>query len=62
MSIQLIQQAILYMEKHILEDITYTEVAKSVHMSSYNFHRIFSFITGMTAGECLRKWRLILAA
>ncbi len=62
MSIQLIQQAILYMEKHILEDITYTEVAKSVYMSSYNFHRIFSFITGMTAGEYLRKRRLTLAA
>lgn len=50
------------MEKHILEDITYTEVAKSVYMSSYNFHRIFSFITGMTAGEYLRKRRLTLAA
>ncbi len=62
MSIQLIQQAIFYMEKHILEDITYTEVAKSVYMSSYNFHRIFSFITGMTAGEYLRKRRLTLAA
>lgn len=49
MSIQLIQQAICYMEKHILEDISYVEVAKNMHMSSYNFHRTFSSIVGMTA-------------
>ena len=62
MSVQLIQQAICYMEEHIGENISFTEVAKSVHMSSYNFHRTFSFITGMTANEYIRKRRLTLAA
>lgn len=62
MSIQLIQQAISYMEEHILEDINYTDVAKSIHMSSYSFHRMFSFITGMTANEYIRNRRLTLAA
>ncbi|MCI9418655.1 MAG: AraC family transcriptional regulator [Eubacterium sp.] len=62
MSIQLIQQAICYMEEHIYENINYTEVARYVHMSSYNFHRTFSFIVGMTANEYLRKRRLTLAA
>ena len=62
MSIQLIQQAINYMEEHIYEDINYADVAKSVHMSSYNFHRTFSFIVGMTANEYIRKRRLTLAA
>ena len=62
MSIQLIQQAICYMEEHICENINYTEVAKSVHMSNYNFHRAFSFIVGMTANEYIRKRRLTLAA
>ena len=62
MSIQLIQQAICYMEEHICENINYAEVAKSVHMSSYNFHRTFSFIVGMTANEYIRKRRLTLAA
>ena len=61
-SIQLIQQAICYMEEHIGENISFTEVAKSVHMSSYNFHRTFSFITGMTANEYIKKRRLTLAA
>ena len=50
------------MEEHIYEDINYTDVAKSVHMSSYNFHRTFSFIAGMTANEYIRNRRLTLAA
>ena len=62
MSIQLIQQAICYMEEHIYENINYTDVAKSVHMSNYNFHRTFSFIAGMTANEYIRNRRLTLAA
>ncbi len=62
MSIQLIQQAICYMEEHICENINYADVAKSVHMSNYNFHRTFSFIVGMTANEYIRKRRLTLAA
>ena len=62
MSIQLIQQAINYMEEHICEPINYVKVAEKVHMSGYNFHRTFSFIVGMTANEYIRKRRLTLAA
>lgn len=62
MSVQLIQQAICYMEEHICEPINYVEVAGQVHMSGYHFHRTFSFITGMTANEYIRKRRLTLAA
>lgn len=50
------------MEEHICEDINYIDVAKSLHMSSYHFHRTFSFIVGMTANEYIRKRRLTLAA
>lgn len=62
MSIQRIQEAIRYMEEHIYEKINYADVAKSLHMSSYNFHRTFSFIVGMTANEYIRSRRLTLAA
>ncbi|MDE6920333.1 MAG: AraC family transcriptional regulator, partial [Lachnospiraceae bacterium] len=62
MSIQWIQQAINYMELHMCEDIHYEEVARHVHMSNYNFHRTFSFVTGMTANEYIRSRRLTLAA
>lgn len=50
------------MEEHICEPINYVEVAGQVHMSGYHFHRTFSFITGMTANEYIRKRRLTLAA
>lgn len=50
------------MEEHICEDINYTDVANSIHMSNYNFHRTFSFIAGMTANEYIRNRRLTLAA
>lgn len=60
-SVQLLQQAICYMEDHLLEDINYEDVAKNVYMSSYNFHRTFSFMAGMTANEYIRNRRLSLA-
>ena len=56
-----IQQAITYMEEHILEDINYEDVAKQVYISSYDFHRAFSFLTGMTANAYIRSRRLSLA-
>lgn len=60
-SVQLLQQAICYMEEHLLEEINYEDVAKSIYMSSYNFHRTFSFMAGMTANEYIRNRRLSLA-
>ena len=56
-----LQQAIEYMEQHLLEDINYEDVARQVHTSSYEFHRAFSFLTGMTANAYIRNRRLSLA-
>ena len=56
------QQAIAYMEDHLLEPIHYEDVAKRVHISSYEFHRTFSLLTGMTVNTYLRNRRLSLAA
>lgn len=55
-------QAISYMEAHLLEQINYEDVAKQIHLSAYEFHRAFSFLTGMTANGYLRSRRLSLAA
>ena len=44
-----LQKAINYIEEHILEDINYEDAARQVYISSYEFHRAFSFLTGMTA-------------
>lgn len=59
--IQSIQKAINYMEEHILEDINYEDTAKSLYMSNYHFHRLFSMITGITANEYIKKRRLSMA-
>ncbi|WP_310604482.1 AraC family transcriptional regulator [Anaerosporobacter sp.] len=59
--IKLLQKAITYMEEHILENINYEDVAATVCMSSYNFHRTFSIMTDMTANTYIRNRRLSLA-
>ena len=59
--IQNLQRAIDYMEEHILEPITYEDVAKHIYMSSYHFHRTFSLVTGITANEYIRNRRLSMA-
>lgn len=56
-----LQKAITYMEEHLLEEINYEDVAKHVHISSYEFHRAFSFLTGTTANAYIRNRRLSLA-
>ena len=40
------QQAITYMEEHLMEEINYEDVAKHVHTSSYEFHRHLVFLQG----------------
>ncbi len=60
--VKLLQTAIDYMEEHLLEDINYENVAKQVYMSSYNFHRTFTLMAGMSANEYIRNRRLSMAA
>ena len=60
--ISALQRAIDYMEAHLMEEINYEDVAKRVYSSSYEFHRAFSFLTGMTANAYIRNRRLSLAA
>ena len=62
MSLERIQQAINFIEAHLGEEISYAQLARSVHMSGYDLHRMFSFVTGMTVGEYIRNRRLALAA
>lgn len=57
----LIKKAIQYMEDELLEDISYSDVAKHVYLSNYHFQRVFSLITDITPGEYIRNRRLSLA-
>ena len=60
--IRQLQEAINFMETHLLEKINYETVAASVYMSGYSFHRCFSMMAGMTANDYIRQRRLSLAA
>ncbi|MBR4462323.1 MAG: AraC family transcriptional regulator [Erysipelotrichaceae bacterium] len=56
--ISAINNAIGYMEDHLCEQITLTDIAKSVDLSPFHFQRAFSLLTGMSPAEYLRKRRL----
>ena len=55
------QQTITYIEEHLLDGINYEDAARQLHTSSYEFHRAFSFLTGMTVNAYIRSRRLSLA-
>ena len=59
--IQSMQNAISYIEKNILDDLSVDKIAENVYSSSANFQRTFSIITGMTIGDYIRNRRLTLA-
>ena len=59
--ISAMQRAIAYIEAHLTEEINYEDVAAHIHTSSYEFHKTFSFLTGMTANAYIRNRRLSLA-
>lgn len=54
--------ALDYIENHLTEDIDYTIVAQQACCSSYNFQRMFSFITDVSLAEYIRRRRLTQAA
>lgn len=51
-----------YIESNLTESITYDKIAKLACCSEYHFQRMFSFITGVTLSEYIRRRRLTLAA
>ncbi|WP_078555575.1 AraC family transcriptional regulator [Bacillus alkalicellulosilyticus] len=60
--VESLQQAIDYMEKNLLEDISIEDIAKQANTSPFHFQRIFSILTETSVGEYLRRRRLTLAA
>lgn len=57
----ILQQAIHYMEAHLLEELSFETVARQVHISGYEFHRAFRYLSGMTVNAYVRSRRLSLA-
>lgn len=56
-----IQNAINYIEDHLLEELDYDKIAKESFSSSFHFQRVFSILCGYTLGEYIRNRRLTLA-
>ena len=56
------RHVVSYMEEHLLEEITYDEIAAQIYVSNFHFHRTFALMTGMSASTYIRNRRLTLAA
>ena len=59
--VETLNKAIDYIEDNLLEDITPSQIAKHIHISSAHLQRGFSSLAGLTIGEYIRNRRLSLA-
>lgn len=60
--IERLNEAMAYIEAHIQDEICLEEAAKIACTSSYNFQRVFSYMTGIPVSEYIRRRRMTLAA
>lgn len=51
-----------YIEKNLTDEISYDELAKIAHCSTYHFQRMFSYMAGVPLSEYIRRRRMSLAA
>ena len=54
--------AIQYIENNLTNDISYDEAARIAYCSKYYFQRMFSYITGISLSEYIRRRRMTEAA
>jgi len=47
-----------YVEEHLTDDITGSEITRIVGLSDYHFKRMFSYMAGMTLSEYIKNRRL----
>jgi AraC family transcriptional regulator len=52
---ELMNEALKYLENHLSKDLSPEEVAPKLGCSSYNFQRLFSFITGYSFAYYVRR-------
>lgn len=56
-----IQRAVNYIEEHITDEMSITDIAGVAYLSPFYFQRIFHMMCGLTVGEYIRARRLSLA-
>lgn len=54
--------AMAYIEEHLTEDINYSKISKIAYCSEYHFKRMFSYLSGVSLSEYIRRRKLTLAA
>jgi AraC family transcriptional regulator len=54
-SLSNMNKAMEYIEKHLTEDIDYSEISKIAYCSEYHFKRMFSFLSGVGLSEYIRR-------
>lgn len=59
--IDCIGEAVGYIEEHITEELSVSEIARQVNISPFYFQKGFSLLCGFTIAEYIRKRRLALA-
>ncbi|MGP4079958.1 AraC family transcriptional regulator [Pseudalkalibacillus sp. R45] len=57
-----LNDAIAYIEENLADEIDFKEAARRAYCSEYHFKRMFSFLSGITLSEYIRRRRLTLAA
>ncbi|MEH6939005.1 GyrI-like domain-containing protein [Bacillus sp. JJ664] len=57
-----LNNAINYIEKNLTNEMNFQEVAKRAFCSEYHFKRMFTFLSGISLSEYIRRRRLTLAA
>ncbi|SDX36081.1 AraC family transcriptional regulator [Marininema mesophilum] len=60
--LQSMNGALTYIEDHLTDEIDYQKIARLSCCSEYHFKRMFSFLSGITLSEYIRRRRLTLAA
>jgi AraC family transcriptional regulator len=60
--IERLNQAIIYMEENITEEIDYEQTAKITCCSSYHFQRMFAYLANVSLYEYIRRRKMSLAA
>lgn len=59
--VEIIEDAVEYIERNITGDLTVSRIAKEVNISAFYFQRGFSMLCGYTVGEYVRMRRLSIA-
>lgn len=58
---QIVKEALIYIDEHLDETMSYESIAEKFYLSPYYFHRVFSAIIGKTITAYIRDRRLLSA-